>query len=97
MKNMEENSEMILKIWKKGKSNNEKIWKIWKNTKLNSVRIQNNTKKGKLNSEKIWKLWKESKLNSENIFTIQLTFLRIILYPYTIQTQSYLNYRRKVN
>jgi hypothetical protein len=25
MKNMEENSEMILKIWKKGKSNNEKI------------------------------------------------------------------------
>jgi hypothetical protein len=25
MKNMEENSEMIWKIWKKGKSNNEKI------------------------------------------------------------------------
>ena len=24
---MEENSEMIWKIWKKGKSNSEKIWK----------------------------------------------------------------------
>jgi hypothetical protein len=28
--NIEENSEMILKIWKKGKSNSEKIWKIQK-------------------------------------------------------------------
>ena len=28
--NMEENSEMIWKIWKKGKSNSEKIWKIQK-------------------------------------------------------------------
>ena len=28
---MEENSEMIWKIWKKGKSNSEKIWKIEKN------------------------------------------------------------------
>jgi hypothetical protein len=27
---MEENSEMIWKIWKKGKSNTEKIWKIQK-------------------------------------------------------------------
>ena len=27
---MEENSEMIFKIWKKGKSNSEKIWKIQK-------------------------------------------------------------------
>jgi hypothetical protein len=27
---MEENSEMIWKIWKKGKSNSEKIWKIQK-------------------------------------------------------------------
>jgi hypothetical protein len=27
---MEENSEMIWKILKKGKSNNEKIWKIQK-------------------------------------------------------------------
>jgi hypothetical protein len=28
---MEENSEMLWKIWKKGKSNSEKIWKIEKN------------------------------------------------------------------
>jgi hypothetical protein len=27
---MEENSEMIWKIWKKGKLNSEMIWKIWK-------------------------------------------------------------------
>ena len=27
---MEENSEMIWKLWKKGKSNGEKIWKIQK-------------------------------------------------------------------
>ena len=27
---MEENSEMIWEIWKKGKSNSEKIWKIQK-------------------------------------------------------------------
>ena len=27
---MEENSEMIWKIWKKGKSNSEKNWKIQK-------------------------------------------------------------------
>jgi predicted KAP-like P-loop ATPase len=27
---MEENSEMIWKIWKKGKLNSEKIWKIQK-------------------------------------------------------------------
>ena len=30
MENTEENSEMIWKIWKKGKSNSEKIWKIQK-------------------------------------------------------------------
>jgi hypothetical protein len=30
LKNREENSEMIWKIWKKGKSNSEKIWKIQK-------------------------------------------------------------------
>jgi hypothetical protein len=28
--NIEEKSEMIWKIWKKGKSNSEKIWKIQK-------------------------------------------------------------------
>ena len=28
MKNMEENSEMLWKIWKKSKLNKEKIWKI---------------------------------------------------------------------
>jgi hypothetical protein len=27
---MEENSEMIWKLWKQGKSNGEKIWKIQK-------------------------------------------------------------------
>ena len=30
MKNMEENSEMLWKIWKKSKLNWEKIWKIQK-------------------------------------------------------------------
>jgi hypothetical protein len=30
MKNMEENSEMIWKIWKKDKLNSEILWKIWK-------------------------------------------------------------------
>ena len=28
---MEDNSEMIWKIWQKPKSNSEMIWKIWKN------------------------------------------------------------------
>ena len=42
---MEENSEMIWKIWKKDKLNSEMIWKIWK--------------KSKLNSEMIWKIWKK--------------------------------------
>ena len=28
MENMEDNSEMIWKIWKKGKLNSEKIWKM---------------------------------------------------------------------
>ena len=32
------NSEMIWKIWKKGKLKCEKIWKIWKKAKLNSER-----------------------------------------------------------
>ena len=30
MENMEENCEMIWKLWKKGKSNSEMIWKIQK-------------------------------------------------------------------
>jgi len=34
MENMEENCEMIWKIWKKGKFNSEKIWKIWRKAKL---------------------------------------------------------------
>ena len=37
--NMEEYSEMIWKIWKKGKSNSDKIGKIWKKSKLNSDKI----------------------------------------------------------
>jgi hypothetical protein len=54
MKNMEENSEKIGKIWKKSKLKSEMIsWKIWK--------------KGKSNSDKIWTIWKKGKLNSEKI------------------------------
>ena len=33
---MEENCEMIWKIWKKRKSKSDKIWTIWKKGKLNS-------------------------------------------------------------
>ena len=36
---MEEYSEMIWKIWKKGKSNSDKIEKIWKKGELNSDKI----------------------------------------------------------
>jgi hypothetical protein len=42
---MEEYSELIWKIWKKGKSNSDKIEKIWK--------------KSKLNSEKTWQIQKK--------------------------------------
>jgi hypothetical protein len=35
MENMEENCEMIWKIWKKGKLNSDNIWTIWKKGKLN--------------------------------------------------------------
>jgi hypothetical protein len=37
--NMEENSEMIWKIWKKDKSNSDTIWTIWKKGKLNSEKM----------------------------------------------------------
>ena len=57
MENMEENCEMIWKIWKKSKLKCEMIWKIWK--------------KSKLNSEMIWKIWKKSRLNSEMIWKTQ--------------------------
>ena len=41
MKNTEENSEMILKIWKKGKLNSGKIWKIkWWQTFVRNVIIE---------------------------------------------------------
>jgi hypothetical protein len=36
MENMEENCEMIWKIWKKSKLNSDKIGKIRKKSKLNS-------------------------------------------------------------
>ena len=36
MENMEENCEMIWKIWKKAKLNSDKIGKIRKKSKLNS-------------------------------------------------------------
>ena len=45
MENIEENSDKIWTIWKKGMLNSEKIWKIWK--------------KNQLNSEKIWKIQKK--------------------------------------
>jgi hypothetical protein len=45
---MEENSEIIWKIWKEDKLNSEMIWNIW-----------NIWKKGKLNSGKIGKIWKK--------------------------------------
>jgi hypothetical protein len=38
---MEENCEMIWKIWKKGNVNSEKIWKIWKKGKSNNERMRN--------------------------------------------------------
>jgi hypothetical protein len=41
MKNREENSEMI--------------WKIWKKSRLNCEKDMENTKKSRLNSDKIWK------------------------------------------
>jgi hypothetical protein len=49
---MEENSEMIWKIWKKDKLNSEMIWKIWK--------------KSQLNSEMIWKICKKILKRYEN-------------------------------
>jgi hypothetical protein len=43
MKNMEENSEKIAKIWKKGKLNSGKIWKIkWWQTFLRNLIIEIN-------------------------------------------------------
>jgi hypothetical protein len=39
MENMEENNEMIWKIWKKGKSNSDKIWKVWKKNKLYGIKV----------------------------------------------------------
>ena len=39
MEYMEENCEMIWKIWKKSKLKSEKIWTIWKKSKLNSEKI----------------------------------------------------------
>jgi hypothetical protein len=46
MDNVEENCEMIWKIWMKSKLNSDKICTIWK--------------KGKLNSQMIWKIWMKS-------------------------------------
>jgi hypothetical protein len=42
---MEENGEILWKIWNKYMLNSEMIWKI--------------CKKDKLNSEMIWKIWKK--------------------------------------
>ena len=46
MQNMEENSDKIWTIWKKGKLKSKMVWKI--------------QKKSKVNSEKIGKIWKKS-------------------------------------
>ena len=39
MENMQENCEMIWKIWKKSKLDSEKIWTIWKKSKSNCEKI----------------------------------------------------------
>jgi hypothetical protein len=39
---MEENSEMIQKIWKRSKLKCEMIWKIWKKGKSNSEKKMKN-------------------------------------------------------
>jgi len=39
MEIMEENCEMIGKIWKKNNLNSEMIWKLWKKSKSNSEKI----------------------------------------------------------
>jgi hypothetical protein len=39
MENMEENSDKIWAIWKKGKLKCEMIWKIWKKDRLKSYKI----------------------------------------------------------
>ena len=57
--NMKENSEMIWKIWKKGKSNSDKTWTIWKKGRLNSEMIWKTQKKGKSKCEMIWKIQKK--------------------------------------
>ena len=36
---MEENNEMIWKIWKKDKSNSDKIWKVWKKNMLYGIKV----------------------------------------------------------
>jgi hypothetical protein len=50
---MEENSEKIWKIWKKGKLNSGKIWKIkWWQTFVRNVNIEINNVIMKLNGGK---------------------------------------------
>ena len=43
MENMEENCEMILKIWKKAQLNSDKIEKIREKSKLNSEKDMENS------------------------------------------------------
>jgi hypothetical protein len=81
MENMEENSEVIWKIWKKSRFNCEKdienteksrMNKIWKNmeNRENCELILKMQKKIRLNCELIWEIWKKSKLNCEMIWKI---------------------------
>ena len=48
MEDMEENSDKIWRILKKGKLNSEKIWKIQKKSKVNSEKI------GKIRKKSGW-------------------------------------------
>jgi hypothetical protein len=50
LENIEENCEMIWKIWKKRRLKCEMIWKIWKKGKTNSEKKMENTEE---NCEKI--------------------------------------------
>jgi hypothetical protein len=48
MENMEENSDKIWTIWKKGKLKSKMIWKIQKKSKVNSEKI------GKIRKKSGW-------------------------------------------
>jgi hypothetical protein len=68
---MEENCEMIWKIWKKAKLNSDKIGKIRKKSKLNSEKdMENMEENSKLECETIWKVWKKCEMIWQILKTI---------------------------